>query len=707
MKQIIQSLKSGEIEVVDIPSPQKKSGNLLIKTEVSLISTGTERMLIDFGKANFFNKARQQPDKVKMVLDKVKTDGFYTTLNSVLNKLDEPLSMGYCNSGYVIDLDDNIKNFKIGDKVISNGKHAEIVNSPLNLCAKIPLNLSFEEASFTVIGAIALQGVRLLNPTLGECFAVFGLGLIGQITVQLLIANGCKVLAFDYDEKKLNLARSYGAEAFNLTENPDPASLAILFSDGKGIDGAIIATATDSNNPIHFSAQMCRKRGRIVLVGVAGLDISRADFFEKELTFQVSCSYGPGRYDVNYEEKNQDYPFGFVRWTEQRNFEAFLSLLASGSINVKPLISYKFNIEDAIEAYDKALNDKNSLAALLIYPNTQKNIVSKKTVRNISSGDSFNKSMHNTSLSFIGAGAYASSTLIKSFKKTKTRLNSTVTASGLTGFLTMRKFGFDKTTTDIKSILNDKEINAVVICTRHNSHATFVLNALKAGKNVFVEKPLCLTLEELDKIRNFYRNYKGKNNPPILTVGFNRRFSPHVLKIKSLLNSELGPKSIVMTINSGFIPPDHWTQDLNVGGGRIIGEACHFIDLFINLIGSSIANYHISKMRSVSNDTVMITLDFADGSIGVINYLSNGNKSFSKERLEIFVNGKILLLDNFKKLKGIGWPNFKSLNLWSQNKGQDKCAEKFVDSIANKLSFPIPLEEIFEVAEISIKISNL
>lgn len=708
MKQILQSLKTGATEIAEIPCPSVKRGQLLIRTTQTLVSVGTERMLVEFGKAGWIDKARQQPDKVRMVLDKIKTDGLKPTVETVFNKLDQPLPLGYCNVGVVMGVGDGVAGFSTGDRVASNGKHAEVVSVPTNLCARIPDSVSDEEAAYTVIAAIALQGIRLVQPTLGESIVVTGLGLIGLIAVQLLRAHGCRVLGIDYDADKLALAQQFGAEIVNLSAGEDPVAAAQRFSRGRGIDAVIITASTKSSEPVHQAALMCRKRGRIVLVGVTGLELSRADFYEKELTFQVSCSYGPGRYDPNYEEKGQDYPVGFVRWTEQRNFEAVLDMLADGRLDVKPLISHRFAIDEAEKAYQLIAEAAPSLGILLQYPTTEEKPeaeLRQQTVR-LSTQRPLPSQHMNATIAFVGSGNYATSVLIPAFKQTGARMKVVASSGGVSGMHAGRKYGFEKTTTATETVFTDSEINTVVITTRHDSHADLVCQALTAGKHVFVEKPLCLSLEELAKIEATYARLQDQGNAPLVMVGFNRRFSPHVQKIKSLLASVSGPKSFVMTVNAGSIPSDHWTQDKEVGGGRIIGEGCHFIDLLRYLADTPIVEQTRMTMASTSNDTVSLQLGFADGSIGTVHYFANGCKAFPKERLEIFAAGRVLQLDNFRKLKSYAWPGFKSMNLWSQDKGQKACAEAFVKAINEGGLSPIPFTEIVEVSRMSILLAS-
>ncbi len=713
MKQILQNLKDGHTELAEVPSPRAGAGCLLIHTSRSLVSSGTERMLVDFGKANLIDKARQQPDKVRMVLDKMRTDGVVPTLEAVRSKLGLPLAMGYCNVGTVSEAGEGVSDFTLGERVASNGKHAEMVSVPVNLCARIPDNVSDDEAAFTVIGAIALQGIRLVQPTLGEVVVVTGLGLIGLITVQLLRAQGCRVLGIDFDDEKLKLAERFGAETTNPAKGSDVLKAAEVFSRGRGVDAVIITASTKSSEPVHQAAQMCRKRGRIVLVGVVGLDLSRADFYEKELTFQVSCSYGPGRYDPVYEEGGQDYPVGFVRWTEQRNFEAVLDMLADGRLDVKPLISHRFQLKHAERAYEVVAGTEPSLGILLEYPTASKPeaLLHDRTVRLVDAKAAKRPTQDSVVLGFIGSGNYASQVLIPAFKQTGVRLKSIASQTGVSGVHAGRKYGFEEATTDVASIIADPSINTVVIATRHNSHARFICEALEAGKHVFVEKPLVLSCEELDRIEAAYQEAALGAKAPLLMVGFNRRFSPFVQRIKVLLESLRVPKTFVMTVNAGEIPPEHWTQDRSVGGGRIIGEGCHFVDLLRFLSGAPVVDYQASMIGNVPgiavrDDKVTFTLSFEDGSFGTVHYLANGHKSFPKERLEIFAGGRIFQLDNFRRLRGYGWPGFKGMRRWRQDKGNAVCAAAFVEAIHRRDPAPIPFDELVEVSRVTINIAH-
>jgi len=699
MKQILQNLRTGQTELTEVPVPKSKSGYMLIRTSASLISAGTERMLISFGKAGWIDKARQQPEKVQQVLDKIRTDGLMPTLDAVRSKLDQPLPLGYCNVGKIAEGPQS------GKRVISNGPHAEYVCVPENLCAKIPDSVSDKEAAFAVVGAIGLQGVRLARPTLGESFVVTGLGLIGLLTVQILLANGCRVLGIDFDSAKCDLARQFGADIVDLSKDENPIDSATVFSNDRGVDGVLITAATKSNEPVHQAAQMCRKRGRIVLTGVTGLELNRSDFYEKELSFQVSCSYGPGRYDPEYEEKGHDYPIGFVRWTEQRNFEAILSLMASGKLNAEPLISHRFPLEKAQDAYGLISENREPYLGIILTYDESGEKTASATV-SLGEPTAIQKLKPKIPVAgVIGAGNFTGQVILPALQKTKIRLKTIASGGGVSGTHLGKKFGFGESTTDAEKILSDPEINTVFITTRHNTHARFVLKALEAGKHVFIEKPLCLTLQELEEIAAHCLLPLASHSLSLM-VGFNRRFAPHIVKIKEMLDSVREPKSFIMTVNAGKIPLDHWTQDPEVGGGRIVGEACHFIDLLRFLSGTRIINSNLMKLNSGVGDTVSIQLAFEDGSIGTIHYFANGNKAFPKERLEVFTGQKILQLDNFKTLKGYGWKNFKKMRLWQQDKGHEAEIKAFAEAIENGSPSPIPFEEIEEVMRMTLELTQ-
>jgi predicted dehydrogenase/threonine dehydrogenase-like Zn-dependent dehydrogenase len=652
-------------------------------------------MLLDFGKANWIVKARQQPDKVRMALEKIRTDGIAATLESVNAKLDQPIALGYSNAGVVLESGDPA--FHRGDRVVSNGPHAEIVIVAKNLCGHVPPGIRDENAAFTVVGAIALEAIRLAAPTLGECLVVTGLGLIGLIAVQLLRTHGCRVLGIDLDPKKLDIARSFGAETVDLSAGEDPIRAAERFSRGRGVDGVIIAAATKSDEPLHQAALMCRKRGRIVLVGVTGLNLSRDDFYKKELTFQVSCSYGPGRYDPAYEEGGQDYPHAYVRWTAQRNFEAVLDMMADGRLNVAPLITHRFPFERALEAYELIQSKEFHLGVLLEYPEGQP---SERLLSRTVTLHSNPPNAARGAVGHIGAGAYATKVLIPAFRDAGAELHTIASSGGATAAHAGRKFGFAEATTDIDGLLANPKLDTVVIATRHDSHASLVCRALQAGKHVFVEKPLAIREEELGEIEAVWGSLERR---PLLMVGFNRRFAPHVLRMRQLLQSTPGPKVFVYTVNAGKVPSEHWILDPQKGGGRIRGEACHFLDLLRHLAGCAAQSV---KVTSLDEQTVSIGVSYADGSTGTVHYLANGHKSFPKERLEVYCAGRILQLDNFRTLRAFGWPGFHTMRLWSQDKGANACVAAFLKAVREGASSPIPFEELVEVTRTTIQAAD-
>jgi predicted dehydrogenase/threonine dehydrogenase-like Zn-dependent dehydrogenase len=691
MKQIVQNLNSGETVLEDVPVTFAKPGQVLIQTSRSLVSLGTERMLVDFGKANYLQKARQQPDKVKEVINKIKTDGLKPTISAVFNKLGQPLPLGYCNVGKVIAIGSGVDEFVIGDRVASNGPHAEYVSVPKNLVAKIPDNVSDEDAAFTVIGAIGLQGIRLANPTLGETIVLVGLGLIGLITVQLLKANGCNVIGFDYDSSKVDKAKSLGINAINLNDGIDQVAYINNITKDVGADAVIITASNKSDEIISQSAKMTRKRGRIILVGVIGLNISRSDFYEKELTFQVSCSYGPGRYDDLYEQKGQDYPISFVRWTEKRNFETILQAISSKTINVETLITERVNLLDYKKIYEN-MHDKKSIASILVYP--EKSTVLNRTIKI----DSNVYIPSKATIGIIGAGNFTSGMLLPCLSKTDAKLKFISSSGGLTGTTLAKKFKIKYSTTDNNVILNDDEVDLVVITTRHNSHASLVIESLKAGKNVFVEKPLALNNEELNRVISAYSG-SGKT----ITVGFNRRFSPIACQMKKLLGNTDSPMNIIAIMNAGFIPSKMWVHDMEVGGGRIIGEACHFIDLISFITSSKVKSVCMNAMGLQPNentDNGSILLKYENGTNAVINYFANGSKSYSKERLEVFHQGRTLIMDNWRKLNGYGFKNFSSMSS-AQNKGHQHQFNKLVEFLKNGGDQIIPMDEIINTTKAS------
>ncbi|AQG80576.1 bi-domain-containing oxidoreductase [Spirosoma montaniterrae] len=676
MNQLIQDLRTGETRLIEVPIPAVGPGQVLIRTRRSLVSPGTERMLVSFGRGNWLDKAWQQPERVKQVLNKVRTDGLRPTLETVFRKLDQPLPLGYCNVGIVLAVGEGVTDLHSGQRVVSNGPHAEAVCVARNLVAAIPDAVSDDDAAFTVMGAIGLQGIRLLNPTLGETVVVIGLGLIGLLTAQLLRLNGCRVIGTDVNEHRLTLARQFGITAINAT---DAVSTVLARTDNVGADGIVITASTRHDKLIAQAAQMSRKRGRIVLVGVVGLSLNRSDFYAKELTFQVSCSYGPGRYDPTYEQQGQDYPLPFVRWTENRNFQAILHLLGTKQLLVGPLISEVVRLEAYQRVYDRMNDPKASggpmVASLFRYTESAP-LESTLTLneRYVSAGSS--------AIGLIGAGNFAASTLLPALKAAGASVKTIASANGLSATRLAQKFAIARSTTDYQTILNDPAISLCIIATRHNSHARLTIDALQAGKHVFVEKPLAIYAPELAEIVS-----AQQVSERFVTVGFNRRFSPYVQKMKALVGgaaSHMTLMNVVATMNAGAVPPDSWLHNRTVGGGRIPGEACHLVDLITFLTGSRVAGVCLNTMGPFSEtaDSASLLLRYENGATGVVNYFANGSTSYAKERVEVYTQGRTLILDNFRQLTGYGFQNFSRMT-GRQDKGHAEQFRRLVAWLSN------------------------
>jgi predicted dehydrogenase/threonine dehydrogenase-like Zn-dependent dehydrogenase len=661
-------------------------------------------MLIEFGRAGLISKARQQPERVRQSIEKMRTDGLLQTVDAVRAKLDQPLPLGYCNAGVVLAVGKDVEGFVPGDRVVSNGYHAEVVSVPRNLCARIPHTISDEIAVFTVLGAIALQGVRLAKPTLGERFVVSGLGMVGLLTAQILRASGCSVMGLDPALRRVAAASQLGVAAIDISR-ADPLDAASQFSDGEGADGVIITASTPSSAPLRDAARMCRKRGRIVLVGVTGCELPRSEFYHKELSFQVSCSYGPGRYDEKYEIGSHEYPLGFVRWTAQRNFEAILQMLADGQIGTAPLVSHRFDFKHAGRAFELLASKEPSLGVLIDYPgaHADKDLLARTVALRSDKNQRPARRPQSPVIAFVGPGNFASKVLLPNLRSSGARLKFAVSANGLSGAWAARKFGFEYATTDVVQALRDPEVTAVMIATRHDTHASLVSKALEAGKHAFVEKPLALNEDQLLDVEAAWARVRPGT---VLMVGFNRRFAPQVQKIRSLLEGINSPKAFVMTVNAGSVPLVHWSLDPAQGGGRIIGEGCHFVDLLRFLAGHPVTEVKTSvlgRSRSANGEySASISLRFGDGSIGTIHYFANGHRTYPKELLQVFVDGGVLELKNFRRLRGYGWPHFSSMNLWRQDKGHAAEIVAFLDAIRSAGPSPVNVEEIFEVTRISL-----
>ena len=692
MKVMLQDLKRGDTFIESIPAPNCGHNEVLIKVSRSVISLGTEKSIVQFGKSSYLQKAKQQPDKVKMVQNKVKTDGLIPTVNAVMTKLNDPMTLGYSNSGVVIEVGSNVNEFKLGDRVISNGNHSEVVAVNKNLTAKIPENVSDEQAAFTVISSISLQGVRVLNPTLGENIVVIGLGLLGQITMDLLKINGCSPIGIDLDQHKVDIAKKRHTHVFNSSkENVDAIIQEITNSNG--VDGVIITAATKSNGPIENAVEYCRKKGRIVAVGAINMNIPRPLFYEKELEFYISTSYGPGRYDYDYEVKGIDYPLGYVRWTENRNFQAILQLLNSDLLNLEYLISKKVKFQNIDTAYKEMLSDTKAFGYLIEYNESKQIIKSNKiNFKKTTETSNSQKKSPNIVAGLIGAGNFSKVTLGPILLKSNSKIKTIVTSKGLSGTLLGRKLKAEISSTSSAHIFNDNDINTVIITTRHNSHADLVIQALKAGKHVFVEKPLALRLSELKNIVNVYSKLEKK---PKLLVGFNRRFSPLTKKVKKIFKGSESRMIINIMMNAGFIPPDVWVHDPKSGGGRIVGEGCHLIDLVSAFTNSEVESIYSTALQSndshLTNDNVSINLKMKNGAIASIQYFSNGSKMSPKEKVFISADGKSVEIDNWRKIKGYGCT---SKSLWVQDKGHKNEVNEFIDTIKNDTDAPISFNSL-------------
>jgi len=697
MKQVLQRLDNGQTYLLDVPVPAASGVKVVIESRASLISAGTERMLVEFGRSNVLDKARAQPDKVRDVIAKVRTDGLLTTIDAVKSKLATPVPLGYCSAGVVVDVGPGVSRFRTGDRVVSNGPHAEYVVVPHTLVAKIPDNVSLECAAFTPIAAIGLQGIRLSQPTLGETVVVYGLGLIGLLCVQLLRANGCNVIGIDRSASRLALAEQLGARALD-GGAVDVVAQVNALTDGRGADAVLLTLASDSDDPVRDAARMSRKRGRLVLVGVTGLDLARDEFFKKELTFQVSCSYGPGRYDSQYEEQGIDYPIGYVRWTEQRNFEAILGAMASGQLDPSPLITHRFDFAEAPRAYDLIAGNAPSIGVVLQYPESPNG---NGALRRIERVPNVIAPKGAVTAGVIGAGNFASRMIIPLLKQHGARLR-TIVSSGPSGAIAGDSFGFERVTTEADDVFSDPSIDTVFIVTRHDTHASYVARALHSGKNVFVEKPLAITGDELDDVADAARASDG-----LLMVGFNRRFAPLTREVIAEVSRRSGPLVVNITVNAGAIPREHWTQSAAVGGGRIVGEGCHFVDLARALVGHEIVRLDVTSASTQSGESVddvaLITLGFADGSIASIAYLANGAKTYPKERIECFFDGRSLAIDNWRKLHrfGVRAPLFEMSK--RQDKGHSAEIDAWLRAVKQGGPAPIPLDELIEVSRWSIK----
>jgi polar amino acid transport system substrate-binding protein len=707
MKQLLQNLRTGEGLIAEVPVPVVQSGRVLVRTAASLISAGTERALAELGQKGLLGKARERPELIGKVWEKVKTDGVVQALEGVRDKLDQSHAVGYSAAGIVIETAPDVTDFRAGDRVACAGtdyaSHAEVISVPRNLCVRLPDQLSFEEGAFGTVGAIALQGVRLAEPTLGESVVVIGLGLVGQLTIQLLKANGCRVFGVDIDEARIQLSRASGTDEGCVPA--DAREKAMAWSRGRGADACIIAAATASNDPIELAGEISRLKGRVVAVGMVGMNVPRNVYYERELTLKVSLSYGPGRHDPDYEKRGHDYPVAYVRWTEGRNIEAFLDLLAAGRVDVKPLITHRFSIDDARSAYQliSRSTDEKYLAVVLTY-DTESEV--NRRIENRSVAKKSRAQAGRVGVGLIGAGGYAQRVLLPNFKTAGAEFCSIASASGISARDVGTKYGFARFLSDAQSVIDDDQANLIVIATRHGSHAELARLALERGKHVFVEKPLALNDAELDGVLEVAARSEGQ-----LLVGFNRRFSPLATRAKEVFAGRQSPLSIVYRVNAGRVPREHWTQDASEGGGRIVGEVCHFIDLmhFLTVAAPKSAYAEAlsgDKGKLIREDSVLITLQFTDGSNGMIAYLAEGDGSLAKERIEIFGEGKTFIIEDFRSASLYAGGREKKEALRRQDKGQLEEVRVACAVVAEGKPAPITLAELEATTRATFRIRD-
>ena len=691
MKQILQNLKTGAVAVTDVPAPVVRPGFLLVRTAASLISAGTERMTVEAGQKSLVGRAFDQPALVKQVIQKARTEGVLNTIDAVRSKLGSLVALGYSAAGTVSEVGEGVTEFRQGDRVACAGvgyaSHAEVLAVPKNLCVRLPEQVSFDAAAFSTLGAIALQGVRLTEPTLGESVVVIGLGLIGQLAVQLLRANGCRVFGIDLDEKKVELARQFGADIGYATDEDAKRSV-MEWSRGRGADAVLITAATSSNQPVELAGEISRPKGRVVVVGAVGLNLPRKPYYDRELSFRISMSYGPGRYDPEYEERGHDYPFGYVRWTEGRNIEAFLDLLAAGRVNVEPLITHRFKLAESERAYELITGDEPYLGVVLQYD------PERELEHRIPLAAKTSTPAAGVRVGLIGAGGYAKAMLLPNFKAAGAEFQSIATASGVTARSVGEQHGFRFCVSSAEEVIDDDQTNLIVIATRHDTHAKLTQMSLERGRHVFVEKPLALNDEELDGVLA-----AAEQSDAQLMVGFNRRFSPLARQARELFAERAAALSINYRVNGGRIPRGHWAHDPKVGGGRIIGEVCHFIDFMHFITGSLTTRVYAEAISSsnqdvINDDSVFITLRLADGSNGSIAYLAEGDRAMPKERIEIFGGGKAFVIDDFRSATTFQNGRETKTKLREQDKGQRDEVRAVCAVVREGKPAPIALEDL-------------
>lgn len=748
MKQIIQSFKTGELWLAEVPVPACKSGGAVVQTRASFVSAGTERMLVDFAKKNIVGKALQMPDQVQKVLRKMKSEGIFETLEKVKAKLDQPIPLGYSSAGVIEELGHSIRGFAVGDRVACGGagyaNHADYNYVPKNLMVKIPDGVSFEDASCATVGSIAMQGVRQCDVRLGEQVCVMGLGLLGLLAVQMLKASGCLVIGFDPNPARCQDALNLGAD---MAVSSDLAAAADKFSQGMGVDAVLITAATKSNDPVTVAGEIARMKGKVVVTGLVGMDLPRDDYYKKELDFKLSLSYGPGRYDSNYEEGGNDYPYGYVRWTEQRNIASFLDLVASGAVTPSKLVTHHFDIADALDAYDLLLGKAEEPYLGIVLDYAEKSSEVLKSGRSLEVAESGSREVGNTggvkssevNVGFIGAGNFTKAVLFPELKKMpEVNLKTLCTATGMNAGETAKKENFDIASTDYESMLKDESINTVFVTTQHNSHAKFICESLQAGKHVFVEKPLAINEAQLDRLKatvadlksgsdevgktstlqdsktprpqesNLNSNNFNSIGTPILMAGFNRRFSPHAALLKRYFAKRTTPICMTYRVNAGIIPPDVWIQDPEVGGGRIIGEACHFIDFASYVIGHNVVEVQAQCVTTdnaglVAEDNVSINLKYADGSVANILYVALGSADLAKERCEIYANESFAVMENFNKTTCSGKLGKEKL-VGKQAKGFAEELTAFFKAIKEGSEAPISFDSLMNTTEVGFAV---
>ncbi len=703
MKQLLQNMSNGKTKVVEVPVPAVRPGTALVHNAVSLVSAGTERMVVEFAEKNLLGKARSRPDLVRQVLDKARREGVVPTLEAALNRLDQPMTLGYSSTGTIVALGEGMHGFQIGDRVACAGSgyavHAEYGVIPRNLLTPLPPEVDFESAAFTTLGAIALHGFRLAQPQVGERVAIIGLGLLGLLALGISQAAGCDAFGVDLDAERVSLAHLLGHAA---TLRSEAEAAAQIFTQGQGFDVVLICADTRSNDPTELAGLLARDRGRVVAIGAVGMDVPRKIYYAKELSLQVSRSYGPGRYDPQYEEKGIDYPPGYVRWSEGRNMAAFVQMLAARQVNVQPLVTHRFPIEQGAEAYEliTGKNGQAFLGVLLIYPQAE---ITANTKVSLRTGGSTTP-VGEVSVGVLGAGNYASAVFLPAVQKVGgVHLKGIASASGVTARHAAQRYGFEFAASAESEILNNPQVNLVAILTRHQLHARQVLAALQAGQHVYCEKPLALNSAELEEI---FAALDEQPHPPLLTVGFNRRFSPLARQLKDFLSGYREPLVAHYRVNAGYLPPEHWLHDPHVGGGRIIGEGCHFIDFLTFLTGASPTRVSAQVLPDAGRyhqDNVVLTLIYPDGSIGTLAYLANGDKSYSKERLEVFCGGGVAVLDDFRSLEltANGRRRRSRAALGQQDKGHQAAWKAFVATVKRGGPPPIPYEQLWGVTAAS------